>query len=135
MTILIFPALLNLLCQLAAGLQAFHERHCRLGPAPYNLLQSILWVLLTVSQIDDIGLRSLLLALGYVSSQRNDDIGYLDPRYASPEYIHGEQVGPWSDIYQAGLHLFALVTGRLPFVGSTPAETGASCRAPVRFLL
>src|SRR5262249_54147134 len=29
-----------------------------------------------------------------------------------------------SDMYQAGLLLFTLVTGRLPFVGRTPAETG-----------
>jgi len=75
-------------------------------------------------QIDDIGLRALLLSLNYVASQQPGDIGFLDPRYCAPEYITNGQIGPWSDVYQAGLLLFTLVTGRLPFVGRTPAETG-----------
>jgi serine/threonine protein kinase len=75
-------------------------------------------------QIDDIGLRPLLHSLGYIHSQQNSDIGYLDPRYAPPEYINGGKIGSWSDVYQLGLLLFELITGRLPFVGRTPAETG-----------
>jgi len=75
-------------------------------------------------QLDDVGLRLLLKQLGYVNSQRLDDIGYLDPRYVPPEYIQGGQIGPWSDVYQLGLLLFELITGRLPFVGRTPVETG-----------
>jgi len=75
-------------------------------------------------QLDDVGLRSLLKELGYINSQRTDDIGYLDPRYAPPEWIAGGQTGPWTDVYSLGLLLFELVTGRLPFVGRTPAETG-----------
>ncbi|HET8852634.1 MAG TPA: FHA domain-containing serine/threonine-protein kinase [Ktedonobacteraceae bacterium] len=82
-------------------------------------------------QLDDVGLRSLLKSLGYVDSQRADDIGYLDPRYAPPEYIQGGLIGPWSDIYQLGLLLFELVTGRLPFVGRDSAETGIlQCTSP-----
>jgi len=118
------PRAIDLTRQLAAGLQACHKQ----GIVGLDLRPQLITVDATGRtdriQIDDLGLRSLLLALGYVSSQRNDDIGYLDPRYAPPESIHGEQVGAWSDIYQMGLHLFALVTGRLPFIGSTPAETG-----------
>ncbi len=49
-------------------------------------------------QLDDMGLRSLLKRLGLVDSQRADDIGYLDPRYAPPEYIQGGLIGAWSDI-------------------------------------
>lgn len=75
-------------------------------------------------QLDDIGLRALLKQLGYLSSQRGDDIGYLDPRYAAPESIQNGAIGPWSDVYQLGLLLFEMVTGRLPFVGRNPAETG-----------
>ncbi|GER86034.1 hypothetical protein KDW_01960 [Dictyobacter vulcani] len=75
-------------------------------------------------QIDDLGLRSLLHALHYEGNQRPDDLGYLDPRYAPPEYIQHQPIGPWSDIYQVGILCFTLVTGRLPFVGRTPAETG-----------
>jgi len=75
-------------------------------------------------QLDDVGLRTLLYELGYINSQRPDDIGSLDPRYMSPEYIQGDPIGPWSDIYQVGLLIFELVTGRLPFVGRNLAETG-----------
>jgi serine/threonine protein kinase len=75
-------------------------------------------------QVDDIGLRALLLSLNYVASQQSGDIGFLDPRYCAPEFITNGRIGPWSDVYQAGLLLFTLVTGRLPFVGRTPAETG-----------
>jgi serine/threonine protein kinase len=114
---------IDLIRQLATGLQTLHEQ----GIAGLDLRPQLITVdtvgMTDRVQIDDIGLRSLLLMLGYVSSQRNDDIGYLDPRYATPEYIYGRQIGPWSDIYQAGLLLFTLVTGRQPFVGSTPAET------------
>jgi hypothetical protein len=74
-------------------------------------------------QLDDVGLRSLLKQLGYVNSQRGDDIGFLDPRYVPPEYIQGGQIGAWSDVYQVGLLLFEMVTGRLPFVGRNASET------------
>jgi serine/threonine protein kinase len=76
------------------------------------------------AQLDDIGLRPLLRRLGYIDSQRTDDIGYLDPRYAPPEWIAGGQTGPWTDVYSLGLLLFELITGRPPFVGRTPEETG-----------
>jgi len=76
-------------------------------------------------QLDDVGLRVLLKQLGYVNSQRPDDFWYLDPRYEVPECIQNGSVGPWSDVYRLGLILFELVTGRVPFVGYTPAETAA----------
>ncbi|HVB73638.1 MAG TPA: FHA domain-containing serine/threonine-protein kinase [Ktedonobacteraceae bacterium] len=75
------------------------------------------------AQLDDIGLRLMLKQLGYMHSQRGDDIGYLDPRYAAPESIQHGQIGMWSDVYQLGLLIYETVTGRLPFVGRTPAET------------
>jgi len=75
-------------------------------------------------QLDDVGLRLLLKQLGYVSSQRDDDIGFFDPRYVPPEYLQGGQAGPWSDVYQVGLLLFEMITGRVPFAGHNPTETG-----------
>lgn len=76
-------------------------------------------------QLDDVGLRLLLKRLGYAGDQRSDDIGFFDPRYVAPENIQGGQVGPWSDVYQVGLLLFELITGRAPFVGRNSAETSA----------
>jgi serine/threonine protein kinase len=76
-------------------------------------------------QLDDVGLRSLLKQLGYTYDQQHDDIGFFDPRYVSPEFIQGGRTGPWSDVYQVGLLLFELITGRPPFVGRTTVETRA----------
>jgi serine/threonine protein kinase len=83
-------------------------------------------------QLDDVGLRLLLKQLGYKYHQQNDDIGFFDPRYVSPEFIQGGQIGPWSDVYQVGLLFFELITGRVPFVGRTSTETSTlQCTSPV----
>ncbi|WP_052889844.1 protein kinase domain-containing protein [Thermogemmatispora carboxidivorans] len=74
-------------------------------------------------QLDDLGLRPLIHALGLGASQQPDDIGFFDPRYLAPEELQGQPPGPWSDVYHAGLLLFELVAGRQPFVGRTVAET------------
>lgn len=42
----------------------------------------------------------------------------LTPRYASPEQIRGDVVGPASDVFALGLLLFELLTGRHPHAGS-----------------
>src|SRR5258708_5665226 len=115
---------IDLLRQMVQGLKALHEQ----GVAGLDLRPQLITVdAVAVTdrvQLDDVGLRSLLQALGYVNSQRSDDIGFLDPRYAPPEYINNGQVGPCSDIYQLGILLFEMVTGRVPFVGRNSAETG-----------
>lgn len=124
---------LDLSRQLTQGLKALHE--CEV--MGIDLRPQLITVDTGDSgdrvQIDDIGLRSLLKTMGYISGQRADDIGYLDPRYAAPEYIEGGHVGPWSDLYQVGLLIFDLVTGRPPFVGHNFAETEmmqVSCTVP-----
>ena len=83
-------------------------------------------------QLDDAGLRLLLKQLGYTYDQQLDDIGFFDPRYVSPEFIQGGQIGPWSDVYNVGLLLFELITGRPPFVGRTSVETRTlQCNGPI----
>jgi serine/threonine protein kinase len=76
------------------------------------------------AQLDDVGLRGLLRQLGYIQGENVNDIEYLDPRYMAPEYIFQGIISPGGDVYQLGILLFELVTGRPPFVGRTPAETG-----------
>jgi serine/threonine protein kinase len=114
---------LDLARQIARGLKALHEG----GVSGVDLRPQLITVdSIAVTdrvQLDDVGLRALLNALGYVDSQWVDDIGFLDPRYAPPEYISGGLVGPWSDVYQLGLLLFEMLAGRLPFVGRSSAET------------
>ncbi|HEU5228000.1 MAG TPA: protein kinase [Ktedonobacteraceae bacterium] len=115
---------LNLVQQIAQGLQALHQQ----GIAGIDLHPQLITIdtdgITDRVQIDDIGLRSLLYSIGYKNSQHTNDISTLDPRYMPPEYINGGQSGPWSDVYQVGLLLFTMVTGRLPFVGRNQAETG-----------
>jgi serine/threonine protein kinase len=110
--------------QIANGVKALHEQ----GIVGLDLRPQFITVdtidITDRVQIDDIGLRTLLQATDYQPGSRVDDIGYLDPRYAPPEYIKHTQLGPGSDIYQLGLLLFEFITGRPPFVGRTQAETG-----------
>ncbi len=42
--------------------------------------------------------------------------------YMAPEQASGKLVGPGVDLYAAGVILFELVTGRLPFPGENPVE-------------
>jgi serine/threonine protein kinase len=115
---------LDLIRQLLIGVKTLHKQGIHgLDLRPQLITVDTIRVNDRV-QLDDIGLRGLLLSLGYVSSQNSSDIGFLDPRYCAPEYTGQGPIGPWTDVYQAGILLFTLVTGRLPFVGRTPAETG-----------
>src|SRR6266699_1844422 len=119
------PRALDLMRQMAQGLKVLHEQGIGgIDLRPQHTTVDALTVTDRV-QLADVGLRSLLNALGYISSQRIDDIGFFDPRYSPTEYIvGGGSVGPWSDVYQLGLLLFEMVTGRLPCVGKNAAETG-----------
>jgi len=83
-------------------------------------------------QLDDVGLRLLFRQLGYVPGHSTHEIGHVDPRYLAPEHMHQGSISSSSDVYQLGILLFELVTGRPPFVGQTPAETGIlQGRSPV----
>lgn len=114
---------LDMVRQLLQGLMAFHAQ----GITGLDLRPQLITVEALAPQdhvqIDDIGIRSFLSALGYVSTQNSEDVGYLDPHYVPPEYLNGGQIGTWSDIYQIGLLLFELVTGRPPFIGRDSTET------------
>lgn len=44
------------------------------------------------------------------------------PSFMSPEQIRGGKLGFYTDIYQIGVTLFNMITGKLPFVGSTQKE-------------
>ncbi len=51
------------------------------------------------------------------------------PSYLAPEQLAGARVTPAVDIYAAGVLLFEMLTGRKPYVGSTPVEIALARRA------
>ncbi len=57
------------------------------------------------------------------------------PSFMAPEQIKGEKLGCFTDIYQIGVTLFNMVTGKLPFAGSTQQEIFDNiCNQPVPLL-
>ncbi|MBO4587619.1 MAG: protein kinase [Bacteroidales bacterium] len=54
------------------------------------------------------------------------------PTFMAPEQINGEPMGFYTDIYQTGVTLFNMVTGELPFRGSSQKEIFENvCNQPI----
>jgi len=67
----------------------------------------------------DFGIAKLLEPDALPGATPHTRTGYrpLTPRYASPEQIRGETITTASDVYQLGLLLIELLTGRSPLLG------------------
>lgn len=61
------------------------------------------------------------------------------PAYMAPEQFDQQEITPATDIYAAGVVLYELLAGRLPFTGKTPDEVGEQKRLnqaiPIRQLV
>jgi eukaryotic-like serine/threonine-protein kinase len=64
----------------------------------------------------DFGIAKLLDTEAFPDAAESTVAGHvlLTPTHASPEQLRGEQVGTASDVFQLGLLLFELLTGRMP---------------------
>jgi tetratricopeptide (TPR) repeat protein len=101
---------------LLEGLAAAHQRgviHRDLKPANVLLDRS------GHPYITDFGVARSLGATGMTQS----GIIVGTPEYLSPEQARGDAADARSDLYTAGLILYEMLTGSLPFAGGTPAET------------
>jgi serine/threonine-protein kinase len=67
-------------------------------------------------KVADFGLARALSAAGHTRAGLL--IGTV--AYVPPEQVTGGTTGPRGDVYSAGVMLFELLTGRLPFTGDTP---------------
>jgi serine/threonine-protein kinase len=76
-------------------------------------------VLLTADgrvKVADFGLARALTAAGHTRTGLL--IGTV--AYVPPEQVTGDSAGPRGDVYSAGVMLFEMITGRVPFTGDTP---------------
>jgi tetratricopeptide (TPR) repeat protein len=101
---------------LLEGLAAAHQRgviHRDLKPANVLLDRN------GHPYITDFGVARSLGATGLTQS----GIIVGTPEYLSPEQARGDVADARSDLYTAGLILYEMLSGSLPFAGGTPAET------------
>src|ERR1035441_5330588 len=76
-------------------------------------------VLLTADgriKVADFGLARALTAAGHTRTGLLIGTG----AYVPPEQVTGDSTGPRGDVYSAGVMLFQMLTGRVPFTGDTP---------------
>ncbi|MEJ2678757.1 MAG: tetratricopeptide repeat protein, partial [Gemmatimonadota bacterium] len=88
-----------------------------------------------VVKLVDFGIAKVLDPEAFPDDAPQTRVGQrlLTPEYASPEQLRGEPVNTASDVYQLGLLLCQLLTGRLPrLVGTDPGTASPSTRDVTR---
>lgn len=103
--------IVNIITQVCAALDKAHARgvvHCDLKPS--NILFDQDWH----TYLADFGIARL------THKFKGDGLG--TPEYMAPEQIRLETIDHRTDIYQLGVILFQLLTGKIPFSGSTIEE-------------
>ena len=58
----------------------------------------------------------------FIEERTQTSVAMGTPMYMAPEQIHRRDMGPWTDLYAAGVIAFELMTGRRPFGGASQAD-------------
>jgi serine/threonine-protein kinase len=107
---------LNLIIQACAGVGYAHRVGLiHLDVKPHNMI-------VTPDQrlkVTDFGIAR---ALASIQNQEENHVVWGSPQYFSPEQASGHSPTPASDVYSLGIVLYEMLTGRLPFTGTTAAE-------------
>ncbi|BBM82559.1 serine/threonine protein kinase [Candidatus Uabimicrobium amorphum] len=121
-----FKQIAEILIQVAAAIDYAHSR----GVIHRDLKPENIMMDNGVPKVMDFGLAKLNTATRRIS-RTGEGLGTLS--YMPPEQMLGQKVGPYTDIYAIGVILYELLTGKLPFSGSTNKMiTEITSKTPVR---
>lgn len=107
---------LDLMVQACAGVGYAHRAglvHCDIKPQ--NMLITHDWRL----KVTDFGIAR---ALASIKPDEKAAVVWGSPHYFSPEQASGLAPSPASDVYSLGIVMYEMLTGVLPFLGSSAAE-------------
>lgn len=107
---------IHLMVQSCAGIGYAHRAglvHCDVKP------QNILVTPDQRVKVTDFGIAR---ALASIHEDENSAVVWGSPQYFSPEQAGGKAPSPASDVYSLGVIFFEMVTGQLPFKGTTSSE-------------
>jgi len=113
-----------LMLQISAAVAAAHEAgiiHRDLKPANIFIVQRA--EVPAVVKVLDFGIAKLAIeSLEEEEPMTLTQIGAMigTPRYMSPEQCDGAELTPAADVYSLGVILYEMLTGTVPFSGSTP---------------
>lgn len=110
---------LNLAIQICAGIGFAHRAglvHADVKP------QNILVTKDDGVKVTDFGIAQALSDTQPGIQSGKEPVVWGSPHYFAPEQAKGEKPTPASDVYAIGIVLFELLTGRLPYTGSSQQE-------------
>ncbi|MEW4568017.1 serine/threonine-protein kinase [Tautonia sp. JC769] len=111
--------LVGYIAQAALGLQHAHDQgivHRDIKPS--NLLLSPEGTI----KVLDLGLATLMEADDQSAFATADGVAVGTVDYMSPEQAMGKELSPVSDLFSLGCTMYHLLTGRLPYPGSSPLD-------------